>query len=425
MAAATTAPDTDRVATTTSGKAAGDSPPADDQRLAPVPLDEVPEVAAAMERLGIAPFRPTGLTGHPGRNDNWSGPTADGRQVFVKRLNTASPGAGDRFERMRAFERTRKRAARALSWQAPALLGADRETLVLVFDGLTDAVTGTALADDGRFDPALARRAGQALGELHSLPSDGVPTPATGSVAGAAHDERITGRLAALSLDTYISGSGAELDAWALLQHDRKVREALADLATRSAAAPRTPLHGDLRLDQFLLVDEVLYLTDWEEFRLGDPAADAGGFVGQWLYRAATRMFTELDPETSHLAEDAHQSLVDSGERQLDAVRPRITAFWQGYRTARPEVGAGFGARVMAYAGWHLFDRMLAAALFGHRVSAVQRGTAGVGRNALLNPAGFAESLGLVEDPETRTEPHAPAGTTCTQDAPNNLREER
>ncbi len=347
-----------------------------------------------MGRLGIRPFLTEGLAGLPGRNDNWAGRTADNRELFVKRLNTAAPGAEHRFDQACAFERTRAAAPRPLSWRTPVFLGGDRETLVLVFEKLDGAVAGNALADDGRFDAPLARRAGTALGELHRLPADGVPGP----VAGRGGEADMSSRLTALTLDVYTRGSGAELGAWALLQHDRKVRAALRDLGELSAAAPHTPSHGDMRLDQFLLLDNTLYLTDWEEFRLADPACDVGGFVGQWLYRAASRMFTELDPDVPPEAQEAHQSLVDNGERQLDAVRPQISAFWQGYREARAETGPGFAGRVMAYAGWHLFDRMLAAAAFSNRLTAVQRGTTGVGRNALLNPVRFAEVIGLVEE---------------------------
>ncbi|WP_320783580.1 class V lanthionine synthetase subunit LxmK [Streptomyces sp. CRN 30] len=405
---------------------------ADRHRLAPTPLDEVPQIRAGMEQLGLPPFAPGDLTGRAGRNDNWAGRTEDGRHLFVKRLDPAAPGAKDRFERVLAFERVqrvRQQAREQLrgqpqkqaqgqvqgqppgqvqgqpqeqpqgqvpeqqpAWRTPAFLGGDPDTLVLVFACLDGAVTGTALADDGRFDPALAHRAGRALGELHALPADGVPLVDTAATRATAN------RLASLPLAAYTAASAAELDAWALLQHDRKVREALRLLAERSAETPATPVHGDIRLDQFLLHDGELYLTDWEEFRLADPAADAGGFVGQWLHRAATRMFTELDAEDAGAPAETHRSLVANGERQLDAVKPHIAAFWTGYRAARPHPGSGFAARVTAYAGWHLFDRMLAATPFTHRLGAVQRGIAGVGRNALLDPARFAAVLGLTED---------------------------
>lgn len=345
-----------------------------------------------MATLGIAPFVPGDALSLPGRNENWAGPTADGRQVFVKRLDATLPGARDRFERARAFERARSARRGRPTPAAPEFLGADPDTLVLVHTRLDAAVACSTLADEDRFDTVLAGRLGHAVGTLHRLPDDGVPRP---SAAVRGHS-----RLTGLTVREYADASGAELEAWALLHHDARLRTALGRLHEWSAAAPRTPVHGDLRLDQFLLGGDgdptaQPHLTDWEEFHLGDPAGDVGGFVGQWLYRAASRMFTALDLDGPGAGDDAHTALVGNGERQLVAVRPLVTAFWEAYRRAAPPVDAGFAARATAYAGWHLFDRMFAAASLGARLTAVQKGTAGVGRTALLAPERFAETVGL------------------------------
>ncbi|WP_240361072.1 phosphotransferase [Streptomyces clavuligerus] len=277
--------------------------------LAPFPLDHAPEVATALDRLRIAPLVPSTLSGLPGRNDNWSGLTEDGRAVFVKRL--AQPGAQDRFDRALAFERARS-AAGTLSWRAPRFLGGDRENGVLVHERLDGPVTAAALADEGRHTPDLARRTGRAVAELHSLPyaeaTSGATSRATtevtsgsgggsqaggGTAAGEGGRNRVGSSApphpatTALSLDTYLRGSGAELEAWALLQQDRRVVAALTGLAEAAAAAPRLPGHGDLRLDQLLLIGDELYLTDWEEFRPADPARTSAATSASGSTRAA------------------------------------------------------------------------------------------------------------------------------------------
>ncbi|MEU9793981.1 class V lanthionine synthetase subunit LxmK [Streptomyces sparsogenes] len=358
----------------------------------PVPLTEAPEVGLALTRLGLRPLVPDGLVGHPGRNDNWAGRTEDGRRVFVKRLDRGTPDAAARFDRAYAFQVARA-AAGPLGWSAPAFLGGDREALVLVYALLEGAVSGAALAERGAFDTGLARRAGRAVGELHGFHPGGVPRASARGTGGLAS------RLSALTVAEYARSSGGELGFWALLQHDEDLRAALRALGERSAAAGPVPAHGDLRLDQFLLHGDELHLCDWEEFRLADPARDVGGFVGQWLFRAATLMFTEFEPDAPGDPEGAdggtHASLVRAGAGRLDGVRPLIAAFWRGYREARPVADPGLAERAVAYAGWHLFDRVLAAAAHSARLTAVQRGTAGVGRGALLAPARFADVLGL------------------------------
>ncbi|MFE1317382.1 class V lanthionine synthetase subunit LxmK [Kitasatospora phosalacinea] len=359
--------------------------------LAPVPLDQVPEVGRALERLGVAPFADPAPTSRAGRNDNWAGRTTDGREVFVKRL--VPPFAAERFARARAFERALA-GRRPARWHVPPLLGADPEALLLVHERLPDAVPGHLLADRGDLDPALSHRIGAALAELHRLPVDpaALPRPA------AAEVERVAARLDELTAEGYAAASGGELEAWSLIHHDKRVRAAVRELARASAAVPAVPVHGDLRLDQFLLSGDELHLTDWEEFQLSDPARDVGAYVGQWLHRAATGMFAALGPDTPASPAEVHEALMRSGEEQLAAVRPQIGAFWTGYHRDRPEPGHDtqeFTARVVRYAGWHLFERTIATAAFVQRLTAAHRGTAGVGRTALLDPLRSAEALGL------------------------------
>ncbi|MBV2155829.1 class V lanthionine synthetase subunit LxmK [Kitasatospora sp. SUK 42] len=366
-------------------------------------FEYAPEVPVALAALGFAPLDPDSVVSHLGRNDSWAGRTTDGTGVFIKRLDGQAPDGADRYDRSCAFESARAGAG-ALSWESPALLGGDRKRLVLVFDLLVDAVTGNTLADDGGFDTELARRAGRALAELHGFRAADVrPKPRSGTSTGR--------RLAALTVAEYAASSGAELALWGLLQQDRRLHGALRELNARSAAADHRPVHGDLRLDQFLLCDGTLQLTDWEEFQLADPAIDLGGFVGQWLYRTASRMFTGVDTDEvatdpdpdpgltdadgGHPA-DAHGTLMRSGERELAAVLPVISAFWQGYRQHADRLDPELAERVVGYAGWHLFDRTMATASVQPTLSAVQRGIAGVGRGALLAPDRFIEAIGLV-----------------------------
>ncbi|MGW7443961.1 class V lanthionine synthetase subunit LxmK [Kitasatospora sp. NPDC054795] len=380
----------------TAGTPTGPVPETDPTGVfAPVPLDHVPDVVQALERLGVAPFADRTPISRPGRNDNWAGPTTDGREVFVKRL--AQPLAAERFDRARAFEQVLAAGRPPEHWHSPAFLGADPGALLLVHERLVDAVPGNLLADQGRFDAALSHRAGLALAELHRMPVHpaDLPEPATGGREGS------TARLVELTAEDYAAASGGELEVWSMLQHDKRVRAALRELAGSSAAAPAVPIHGDLRLDQFLLSGDDLYLTDWEEFRIADPARDVGAYVGQWLHRAAVGMFAGLGPDTPVPPAEVHEALMRSGAEQLDAVRPQIAAFWSGYRRVRSEPAADerqFTVRVTRYAGWHLFERTIATATLTHRLTAVLRGAAGVGRNALLDPLRSAEVLGLVQD---------------------------
>ncbi|MFW6723039.1 hypothetical protein ACHZ98_23310 [Streptomyces sp. MAR4 CNY-716] len=194
-----------------------------------------------------------------------------------------------------------------------------------------------------------------------------------------------------------------------MLQPDTSLAGALRDLRTQERPAPKTAAHGDLRLDQFLHADGRLYFCDWEEFRMADPARDVGGFAGEWLYRAVLGVQGQEDPGADgHPGSDpdstwsgprhlSHQEVVARGVRELNRLRTRTAAFWDGHRSTRTAADPGLAVRAAAFAGWHLIDRMLAAAEARPAVTAVDRAAARIGRSAVLRPGKFAAVLGLEE----------------------------
>ncbi|HEX4790922.1 MAG TPA: class V lanthionine synthetase subunit LxmK [Actinospica sp.] len=349
------------------------------------PSSDIPrEVLRVLSDLSMRPAPGEDVVGHVGRNENWALTAADGRRLFVKRLIGPPRETAERFRRVTGFAEFAAAVPPRL-WRAPALLGTDAEQRVLVFEQLPDAESATAWIED--LDVAFARRIGRAIGELHAMPAAAVPTGARG-LSG-----RLAQRLSALTPEQYAECSGADLEAWALLQHDKQLTRALTALSARSLAAPQLPSHCDLRLDQILRIGDGIHLVDWEEFRPADPAFDVGSLVGEWLYRAASAMFADAGNERGDSVE-AHEELVRRGARELDVVRPLVMAFWTGYRQELvPD--AGLAERATAYAGWHLFDRMLAKAAFSALLGAQDRGIAGIGRTALINAAQFVATLGL------------------------------
>lgn len=365
----------------------------------PIPLDQVPDVCSALDRMGIARFADEAPAARPGRNDNWAGRTEDGREIFVKRITGDRVAALARFDRERAAHAFLAAEAGAVAVRTPALLGADREALVLVYERLEDAEAGSRLAEDGHFGEERCAEAGHLVGTLHAQPVHALPVSlGTDTARDPLRGWRASG-LSCLDLRRYTASSAGELGVWELLQHDRRLHRALGDLSASSSRAPVVPCHSDLRLDQFLRTGRTLHLVDWEEFGPADPARDVGGFAGEWLYRAARRMFTELDTEGDGVVDDTHGAFMHSGRQQLDAVRPLVAAFWRGYRAARgPAADRALAERAVAFAGWHLFDRVFAAAVHASRVTEVSRGIAGVGRSALLTPARFMATVGLADE---------------------------
>ena len=351
--------------------------------VAAVPLETAPEVVQALTELSFEPAPDGDVVGFVGRNDNWRLTVSDGRTVFVKRLTGPAAETSVRLDRAVAFAALVS-AAPPRHWHAPALLGSDADTRLLVFEEVPDSVSAGEQADD--LEAGVARRIGRAVGELHSMATALPPTPAPPA-------PRLANRLAALTLEQYAQCSGAELEVWALVQHDKQLNRALAALAEQSRAAPQVPSHRDLRLDQILLAGDRIHLIDWEEYGSADPAVDVGSFVGEWLYRAASAMFADAGEQDGASA-DTHAQLVQRGARELEVVRPLVMAFWSGYRQQRA-ADEGLAARAASYAGWHLFDRVLARSRQSSHLGALERGIAGIGRNALIGGSAFVETIGL------------------------------
>ncbi|WP_320776116.1 class V lanthionine synthetase subunit LxmK [Streptomyces sp. CRN 30] len=366
----------------------GPEPSAAAQRVLPSDLSRVPEVTRLLTRLGLGGFDTATISSLPGRNENWLGTTTQGVAVFVKQLGGAPEGSAQRLRRLISFERciTATDTVRALT--TPRLLGWDEPTRLVVYERVASARTGAELAEGGDFTPELAHRAGQALAELHRL-------QAPGHLDGSAPPLPPTELLNALPLQSFSRASGAELEAWRLLQNDGPLIEALRGLRRQERAARPVPAHCDLRLDQFLYDGSALLLTDWEEFRKADPARDIGAFAGEWLYRAVIQVPGRMGvlPFTTGTA--SHRDVLATGVQALEEVRPMTRQFWAGYRAVAGTAEPGLVSRATAFAGWHLLDRFLAGAHERPQIRAAERAAAGIGRTAVLSPGEFCAALGL------------------------------
>jgi hypothetical protein len=310
--------------------------------------------------------------------------------VVVKQFRGEPGDATRRFARSLAFEQTFGRTSP--TWFAtPRCLGWDEQALLLAFDYVESAKSGADLVLSSEFDDGLAYQVGLAIGELHAMSAGAgpghcgpLPDPTTPRLPSA-------DLLEGLPRSVYAACSAAELQAWSLMQHDAPLAEAIGLLLALQDQAAVTPAHCDLRLEQLFVGAGTLYLCDWEEFRVADPARDVGSFAGEWLHQAITSMAAgDEDADALSHAEIVHR-IAAGIERQ----RPRVVAFWAGYRRARRVADQELAVRATAFAGWHMFDRMLAVARRFARLRAIDRAAAGVGRTLLLSPVSHAGTLGL------------------------------
>ncbi|MFE1286404.1 class V lanthionine synthetase subunit LxmK [Streptomyces sp. NPDC058751] len=360
------------------------------QRYRPTELDTAPEVNELLERLGLGRFLPYGLTAFGGRNDNWAGTTVSGDQVFVKTVARAPDGTSPELDRTLAYEELAGRFPSDSPLRSPAHLGTHRAAAISAYRLLPGARSGSEVALDGDFDDALCREAGRAVATLHGLDANGADID-----AGEAPLPPL-GWLEAFPWSALQERSMAQIAAWKLVQDDAEVVAALRLLRDRERAAPRTPAHCDLRFDQFIHHEGTLYLCDWEEFRIADPARDVGAFIGEWLFQATYSVFAPTgDPDAPALGFDlTHEEIIERGSAGLRRHIPRVAAFWQGYLECR-DPDAGLAERAVGFAGWHMYDRLIATAQAHASLNPVARAAAGIGRVLLLNPSAAVATLRL------------------------------
>lgn len=350
----------------------------------PANIDEVPAIDQLLTGLGVGALRRDTIKSVMGRNNNWIGTTATDSHVFVKQLN--DPDREARLDRS-----THVADVGEQTMQMPRLLGIDVEEALLALEFLPDAQTGAELAVSFEFDEDLCAEAGRQIARLHMLPPEGFdvtehPLPPVEALDG-------------LPMSFYVQASSGELDMWRLLQHDEELTVVLRELRRSDAASPeiRTPIHGDLRLDQFLVSDDRLYLTDFEEARLGDPARDIGAFAGEWLFLAAAALPASMAAFLPVGQSATHSQIVATGVSEIERRSPLVRAFLRAYLDARPAArnDPSLIRRATSYAGWHMLDRMLAGAANSNRLSAISKAAAGIGRTLLLAPEEFTSTLGL------------------------------
>lgn len=325
-----------------------------------------------------------------GRNLNFRARLTDGSGIFVKQFVT--PADGDarhvdaNFGRALGFERFRRDHPGLQELGAPQLIAADESERIMIFEPLDDVRSMATLADENALTPMILRRSGQALGRLHGAPPDGVVVEA--------HRFPPLAALRAIPLATWMTCSAGELEAWRLMQQDEGLGQALARLRDSEDRAEHTPIHGDLRLDQVLVSTDAVHLTDFEDFRKGDPARDIGALLGELVYRAVLSIVKDWTGSFTMDVAFTHEEIVDRGAAELDDRLPLIAAFWDGYREVR-QVDDDLLERSTAWLGWHMFDRLLAGSADRNKLLSVHRAAAGIGRAVVVSPQRYVDTLGM------------------------------
>ncbi|MFW0873985.1 phosphotransferase [Rhodococcoides corynebacterioides] len=240
-------------------------------------IDESNEILALLnrpERVSVIEMRGVG------RNRTWAASRpGSAASFFFKVLVGGEKDCENRWRRLTAVDVTGSTDA---DIPRPRCIGGLPERRALVYQNLPGARSAAAVFAGDGLTLDTASRMGEVVARVHrhqpesSCPIAEAPRP-------AATDFYVQ------SLDQWSSYSAGQLEFWRLLHSDRDLASTMAALG--NAQIQTAFVHGDLRLDQFMLLNQAeLYLCDWEKAGWGDPSHDVAGVVGGWLYRAINRV---------------------------------------------------------------------------------------------------------------------------------------
>jgi aminoglycoside phosphotransferase len=153
---------------------------------------------------------------------------------------------------------------------------------------------------------------GTTLAELHSTPVDDAP-----EFSPRSHPTMTFG---SISPEMLAEAPRAFSDLLRLIQADDRMNAAIGEL--RVTWRTDSVIHGDLKLDNVLVVDEgeaAVFLVDWELAGTGDRRWDCGAVIGSYLHTGLEAI--RRQPETA--------------ARSLDSIRH----FWSAYVAAREANG--------------------------------------------------------------------------------------
>jgi Phosphotransferase enzyme family len=162
---------------------------------------------------------------------------------------------------------------------------------------------------------------------------------------------------------------------------------------------PRCLIHNDFKLNNILLHQNwenpeanlsIVRPIDWERGTWGDPAIDVGNFIASYLQIWLSNLVVN---KTMRIEESLELAVIP-----LDAIRPSISAFINGYLGQFPEIlkfDPYFRSKVVQCAGFSLIQQIEAVIQYEKNLNNRGICTLQVAKSLLCNPD---ESMSVIFD---------------------------
>lgn len=309
--------------------------------------------------------------------------SADQTKYFIKGLRSDAD-ASKRFQSSLTADRYFSEVGSPMT---PKLLHHDRDHCVLVYEHIEGLSPGLPSNLDRLSGQDFARM-GESLAEVHVRECELDPAKYRLNRPSADHN---TGRLKTLNFEAYWMLSGAELQFWKIVQANALLFSAM--FVPGSITNRLTAIHGDLRLDQFLVTSRTAHIIDWEEFSLGNPAKDVGTLCGDIFVLHTYQELSLIQPGMDDLDAKSHTAITNAGRRSREAIRNLISA----YASASPHIvkEPGFLSDVSRFFIGHLVERVSTKSSLSSRLSGHDKAILGIALQMCRNPKASVSALGV------------------------------
>lgn len=190
-----------------------------------------------------------------------------------------------------------------------------------------------------------------------------------------------------MDIKEYKDCSGGELELFSMLQHDEQLLKQLSMDYGHEIA----PIHGDIRLDQFLIDNfQKLWIIDFEEFSYGDITKDIAGLIGSLIFNTLLNVFSTSVPDLFK-EEDINKDFLNRGSKELDKLMPILNNSINIYQQSR---NIKINLKTLSVSvGWFLLERVISRSKLTFRLSEIDKAIAGIGRQAIVYPETFISLL--------------------------------
>lgn len=197
-----------------------------------------------------------------------------------------------------------------------------------------------------------------------------------------------------LTKDEYVASSGAELEFYALMQHDAALVNSLTNWEMNANRLPVSMIHGDFRLDQILVDDDSrAWIIDFEEYGFGASLKDFAGLIGSLIFAALLRTFSNA-PRDADSVDAINAAFLKQGDNNLSVVCPLAVQAARRYL----QMGQLNDWRDLSVlTGIFILERITSRAKLSYKLSEVDKAIAGIGRALILNPQALKQVIDNVQ----------------------------